>query len=86
VTRQWEVGGGFTYMSDRFANNTDLVSVPGYLRFDATVAYHQRGYDIRLNLMNLANRLNYDLLIPSDGGRAVPGVDRSALLTYTYKF
>ncbi|MFZ3322852.1 MAG: TonB-dependent siderophore receptor [Usitatibacter sp.] len=86
VTRQWEVGGGFTYMSERFANNTDIVSVPGYLRFDATLAYHQRSYDIRLNLMNIANRLNYDLLIPSDGGRAVPGVDRSALLTYTYKF
>ena len=86
ITRQWEVGGGFTYMSDRFANNTDIVSVPDYLRFDATIAYHQPGYDIRLNLLNLANRLNYDLLIPSDGGRSVPGADRSALLTYTYRF
>ena len=86
VTRAWEVGGGFTYMSDRFVNNTDIVSVPDYLRFDATVAYHQPTYDIRLNLLNLANHLNYDLLIQSDGGRSAPGIDRAALLTYTYKF
>jgi catecholate siderophore receptor len=86
VTRAWEVGGGFTYMSDRFVNNTDIVSVPNYLRFDATVAYHQPTYDIRLNLLNLANHLNYDLLIQSDGGRSAPGIDRAALLTYTYKF
>ena len=86
VTRQWEVGGGLTYMSERFANNTNVVTVPDYLRFDATIAYHQAAYDIRLNLLNLANRLNYDLVIASDGGRSAPGVDRCALLTYTYKF
>jgi len=86
VTREWEVGGGATYMSERFANNTDTTSVPDYLRFDATVAYHQRRYDVRLNLLNLGNRLNYDALIPSDGGRSVPGIDRTALLTITYKF
>ncbi len=86
LTHQWEVGGGFTYMSDRFANNPNTVTVPEYLRFDATLAYHQPKYDVRLNLMNLFNRLNYDLVIASDGGRSVPGTDLAALLTYTYKF
>ena len=86
VTRAWEVGGGVTYMSGRFANNTDTTSVGDYVRWDATVAWHQPRYDVRLNLFNIANRLNYDALIPSDGGRSVPGVDRTALVTFTYKF
>ncbi|MEJ0064096.1 MAG: hypothetical protein WDM85_00690 [Caulobacteraceae bacterium] len=25
ITQQWQVGGGATYMSQRFLNNTDLV-------------------------------------------------------------
>ena len=73
-------------MSKRFANNTNVVSVGDYVRADATLAYHQPKYDVRLNLLNLTDRVNYDALIPSDGGRSVPGIRRTALLTYTHKF
>jgi catecholate siderophore receptor len=86
VTQEWEAGGGAAYLSERFASNTDVVSVGSYVRLDATVAYHQPKYDVRLNLLNLANRSYYDALIPSDGGRSVPGIGRTALLTLTYKF
>ena len=86
LTREWEAGGGLVYMSDRFANNTNTVSVGSYLRLDATVAYHRPSYDIRLNMLNLANRLNYDYVVASQGGRAVPGLDRTALLTLNHRF
>ena len=43
ITREWQVGGGATYMSSRFLNNTDLVSVPQYTRLDATLAYRRGG-------------------------------------------
>jgi catecholate siderophore receptor len=56
------------------------------VRWDATLAYHQPKYDIRLNLFNLSNAYYYDALIPSDGGRAVPGAARSAMLSYAYRF
>lgn len=82
----WEAGGGPTYMSQRYAANTDKTSVGGYTRWDAMVAYHQPSYDIRLNLLNLANKRYFDAVIPSDGGRAVPGIGRTALATFTYKF
>lgn len=82
----WEAGGGPTYMSQRFAANTDKTRVGGYTRWDAMVAYHQPSYDIRLNLLNLANKRYFDAVIPSDGGRAVPGMGRTALATFTYKF
>jgi catecholate siderophore receptor len=85
-TREWELGTGVTYMSERFASNNNAVVVPDFVRWDATVAYHQPKYDIRLNLLNIANRLNYDQAIQSDRGRSVPGIDRTLLATLTYKF
>ncbi|GAB3629575.1 TonB-dependent receptor [Pandoraea terrae] len=82
----WEFGGGMNYMSMRYAANTNLIRVGGYTRWDATVAYHQPKYDIRLNLLNVFNKSYLDALIPSDSGRAVPGIGRTALLTGTYRF
>jgi len=81
---QWQVGGGAVHMSKRFDNNTDLVSVPGYVRWDATVAWRQPKYDLRLNLFNLFNVHYYDALIQSDGGRSVPGTGRTAMLSLNW--
>lgn len=86
LTKEWEVGGGATYMSNRYANNSNAVSVGSYSRLDGTIAYHQPKYDVRFNLLNLANNKDYVSTIPSDGGRAVPGIGRTALLTVAYKF
>ena len=80
-----EIGGGAIYLSKRYLNNTDLVSVPGYTRLDATVAWRQAHYDIRLNLFNLLDARYYDALIPSDGGRAVPGTGRTAMISLVWR-
>lgn len=82
----WEFGGGPKYMSSRYDANTNLIKVGGYTRWDATVAYHQPKYDIRLNVLNIFNKQYYDALIPSDGGRSVPGIGTTAMLTGTYRF
>jgi catecholate siderophore receptor len=80
----WEVGGGAVYQSSRYVNNTDTVQVGSYARWDATLAYRQPTYDVRLNLFNLTDKYYYDGLIQSDGGRSVPGTGRSAMLTFSY--
>jgi catecholate siderophore receptor len=85
-TPHWEIGGGPTYMSPRYASNTNYVRVPGYTRWDATAAYHAKKYDVRLNLLNLTNKEYFDALIPSDGGRSVPGIGRTLLATFDYRF
>jgi catecholate siderophore receptor len=82
----WEIGGGVNYMSSRYVANNNLVSVGSFARWDATVAYRQKQYDLRLNLLNLTNKYYYDSLIPSDGGRAIPANGRTVLLTGTYRF
>ncbi|OWT65513.1 TonB-dependent receptor [Candidimonas nitroreducens] len=86
VAPHWEIGGGPTYMSSRYAANNDLVTVPGYTRWDAMVAYHAAKYDIRLNALNLTDKRYYDGIIQSDGGRAVPGIGRTFLATLDYRF
>lgn len=86
LTPEWEVGGGATYMSNRFANNTNVVEAGDYARWDATLAYRQPKYDIRLNLLSLTDRRDFISLIQSDGGRSVPGGGRAALVTATYRF
>lgn len=83
---RWEFGGGAMYVGPRFANTTNLVSVGGYTRWDATVAWHQPHYDLRLNLWNLADKKYFDTLIQSDGGRAVPGIGRTGMVTATLRF
>jgi catecholate siderophore receptor len=83
--RGWQVGGGATYLGPRYANNTNLVSVPGYTRLDAVIAWRRPRYDVRLNLFNLADARYYDSLIQSDGGRAAPGSGRTAMVSLVWR-
>ncbi|CAM2138529.1 catecholate siderophore receptor [Paraburkholderia tropica] len=85
LTPHWEVGGGPTYMSSRYAANTNYVEVGGYTRWDAMAGYHAKKWDVRLNVLNITNKFYYDALIQSDGGRSVPGVGRTVLATFDYR-
>jgi catecholate siderophore receptor len=85
IDNKWEIGGGPTYQGMRYANNTNTVVVPEYTRLDATAAYKQDKYDIRLNVFNLTNNYYYEQVIASDGGRVVPGSGLTAMLTLNYR-
>jgi catecholate siderophore receptor len=84
LASHWDLGGGAVYASRRYANNTNVTQVGGYARWDGALGYHQPKYDVRLNVFNLFDRKYFDALIPSDGGRAVPGTGRSAMLSFSY--
>jgi|GEM_PF-1979604 len=83
---QIELGGGVQYMGQRYMNNTNTVQAPQFFRFDAMAAYHFPTFDIRLNVFNLTDEKFYDNVIGSDGGRAVPGSGRTAMLTLSKRF
>jgi len=85
-TPHWEIGGGPIYTSSRYAANNNFVKVGGYTRWDAMAAYHAKKYDVQFNVLNLTDKNYYDALIPSDGGRAVPGNGRTFLATLNYRF
>ncbi len=82
--KKWEIGGGPTYQGLRYANNTNTVIVPAFVRFDATAAYKAEKYDIRLNIFNLTNVYYYEQVMASDGGRVVPGSGLTGMLTLAY--
>ncbi|WOD18045.1 TonB-dependent receptor [Paraburkholderia kirstenboschensis] len=85
-TPHWEIGGGPIYTSSRYAANNNFVKVGGYTRWDAMAAYHAKKYDVQFNVLNMTDKNYYDALIPSDGGRAVPGNGRTFLATLNYRF
>jgi len=82
---KWEIGGGPTYQGLRYANNTNTVIVPDYIRLDATAAYKMDKYDVRLNVFNLTNVYYFEQVAASDGGRGVPGSGLTAMLTLNYR-
>ena len=83
LTPEWELGGGLVHSSERVLNNANTAVVDGYTRYDATLAYHQKDYDVRLNILNLTDEEYFET---ASGGRAVPAQGRTALVTATYRF
>jgi catecholate siderophore receptor len=83
LTPQWEVGGGAQFASDRWLNNFETAKVDGYTRWDATVAYLQKSWEVRLNLQNLSDAVYFEA---SSAGRATPVRGRTALVSALYRF
>jgi catecholate siderophore receptor len=83
VQPKWEVGGGVLYSSARTLNNYETAMVDGYTRLDATIAYLERNFEVRLNLQNLSDKLYFE---GSSAGRATPVRGRTALASVVYRF
>jgi catecholate siderophore receptor len=84
----WEIGGGArgqkgTWLTD--ANQPGSV-IPSYVVFDATVAYVQHQYEIRLNVYNLTDKTYYYGGYENNPNRVLPGMPRAASLTVRYNF
>ena len=79
----WKVGTGLEGVGNRYANTTNTVLVPRYTRWDALVAYEQSRYELKLNVLNLANRDYYEGVYQ---GHVIPGVKRTLLLTAKLKY
>ena len=78
------IGGGFTYNADRFTSNDNLVVLPSYYRFDATVFYRRRHYDLALNLRNVFNTRYYET---AHGNFMIyPGAPVNGLMTLRYRW
>ena len=83
LTPQWELGGGAQFASERWLNNFETAKVDGYTRWDATVAYLQKSWELRLNLQNLSDAVYFEA---SSAGRATPVRGRTALVSGLIRF
>lgn len=83
----WEVGGGAFYSSDMEASLNGVTGeLPSYTRWDATVAYVQKKYEVRLNLNNITDELYYIAAYQNSGNRVVPAMPRAGFITLRYNF
>jgi catecholate siderophore receptor len=81
---KWQIGGGPTYVGSRFANNSNVNEVPGYVRWDATVAYNvSERIQCRLNAQNFTNSHFIESIHPS---HVVPGAGRTFIASTFFRF
>ncbi len=79
-----EIAGGPTYVSHRFANDTNTNRVDGYTRWDATIGYSvNEKVTLRLNLQNLTDKEYFEA---AGGGHALPAPGRTAIATVSFNF
>jgi catecholate siderophore receptor len=84
--RGWEVGGGVFASSYFWMDDQNRAKNPGYARMDATIAWVQPAYDIRLNVFNIADIKYYLGGYQNNPTRVLPGIPLSAMLTFRYRF
>ncbi|MGZ8164923.1 MAG: TonB-dependent receptor, partial [Methylobacter sp.] len=83
ITPEWEVGGGVFMASSRFTDAVNEVTLPGYARLDATVAYHQKHFDIQANVFNLLDKVYYE---SGQTNTALPATPLSGQITLRVKY
>jgi catecholate siderophore receptor len=83
LTDAWEIGGGVFYASERHTDSVNEVTLPGYARLDAVLAYHQKHYDVQLNVFNLTDTVYYE---SGQTRSALPGAPVSGQLSVRLKF
>ena len=79
----WKVGGGVEAVGTRYGNTTNTVAVPHYTRWDALLAYEQRSYELKLNVLNLLDTDYYEGVYQ---GHVIPGTQRALQVTGKLKF
>lgn len=86
---RWEAGFGLVYLDERSnrpasASGQVPVTVPGYTRLDATVAWQPApALGLRLNVLNLGNKDYFESL---GTAQAIPGATRTIRLSAHYRF
>ena len=83
IAPEWEAGGGLVASSKRYVNNFETSEIAGYKRYDATLAYIQKAYEVRLSLQNITDKTYFEA---ASGGRAVPVRGRTAIVTGTFRY
>jgi outer membrane receptor protein involved in Fe transport len=70
--------------SERFGNKTNLSKVPGYVRWDGTVAYQvTKNIQLRLSVLNITDEEYFERAHPS---HAIPGAGRTFIVSTLFTF
>lgn len=80
----WFGETGVTAVGDRFADNANTTTLPGYARFDARAGYRWQQWEAELSAENLTD---HDYFVSATSATQImPGTPRQLSLTGTYRF
>jgi catecholate siderophore receptor len=84
ILEKWQIGAGPSYVGSRYSNNANVNRIPGFVRWDATIAYQiTKNFQLRINGINLTNQLYFDSI---SGSKAVPAAGRTFLGSLSFDF
>ena len=83
LTDYLEVGGGVFFQDRQFLTNSHIAKIPGFTRVDGMIAYHQKHFDVQLNLFNLTDKRYFEW---GRSNAALPGRPFAAELTLRLKY
>ncbi|WP_255469178.1 TonB-dependent receptor domain-containing protein [Achromobacter sp. UMC46] len=75
---------GLTFVGDRYADNTNLTTLPGYARWDAMLGYRTSHWDWRLAVCNITDKTYYGSAISA--GQIQVGEPRTVVATAQCRF
>ena len=85
ITQQWGVGLGSIYRSKMYAAADNVVTLPGYLRFDGAIYYKAtKNVQLQLNIENLLDKNYY--LNADNNNNITPGSPIAVNAGINYKF
>ena len=80
----WFGETGVTAVGDRFADNANTTTLPGYARFDARAGYRWQQWETQLSVENLTD---HDYFVSAtSAAQIMPGTPRQLHLTAAYRF
>ncbi|WP_139707227.1 TonB-dependent receptor [Aeromonas hydrophila] len=80
----WFGETGVTAVGDRFADNANTTTLPGYARFDARAGYRWQQWETQLSVENLTDH-NY-FVSATSASQIMPGTPRQLHLSAAYRF
>jgi len=75
---------GLTFVGERYADNTNLTTLPGYARWDALLGYRTGKWDWRLAVRNITDKTYYGSA--TSAGQIQFGEPRTVVATAQYRF
>lgn len=83
-TQSWFGETGVTAVGDRFADNANTTTLPGYARFDARAGYRWQQWETQLSVENLTD---HDYFVSAtSASQIMPGTPRQLNLSAAYRF
>ncbi len=89
LSAAWEVGGGFTAVSHRYADAENTAGVPAYVVFNAMTSYQINDhFKVQLNLNNFTDKLYFMGMYYTgvQENHALPSAGRTLIGTISYRF